>query len=114
LVLLILIIFGVGIGLIVAVIGGISEELSQLVPSIMRPLYFLSGVFFPLEAIPKQFHYYLLWNPMLHGVEQFRIAFIEGYPSANTSLYYVALWAISSLFFGLLLYRSNAVRVMTR
>lgn len=114
LVLVILIIFGVGVGLVVAVIGGISEELSQFVPSIMRPLYFLSGVFFPLEAIPEQFQHYLLWNPMLHGVEQFRIAFIEDYPSGNTSLYYVALWAIFSLFFGLILYRNNAARVMTR
>lgn len=114
LVVLLLIFLGLGVGLFVAILGAISEELGKFVPTLMRPLYFLSGIFFPLEVIPQQYHSYLLWNPMLHGVEQFRAAFIVGYPAVNTSLYYVFLWALLSLFFGLVVYRLNVIRALTR
>ena len=114
LVIILLASLGLGVGLIVSVLGALSEELGKFVPNIMRPLYFLSGIIFPLEAIPVQYHPYLLWNPILHGVEQFRQSYIAGYPSMNTSLYYVFLWAIISLLTGLLIYRVNSVRVLTR
>ena len=112
--LLLMFIFGTGVGFLTAVIGVMYEEWAKFVPHVMRPLYFLSGILFPLQAIPEKFHVYLLWNPLLHGVEQFRAAFLTGYPAVKTSLSYVALWAILSLLAGLWFYQSNRIRVLTR
>jgi capsular polysaccharide transport system permease protein len=114
LILFLLSVLGFGIGLTVAVIGAVSEEVGKVVPNIIRPLYLLSGIIFPLQFVPEKYHTYLLWNPILHAVEQFRVASIEGYPASNTSLYFVFLSALFSLFFGLLFYRRNAQRVLTR
>jgi len=110
----VLCLFGLAVGLMVSVLSALSEELGKFVPTIMRPLYFLSGIFYPLDAIPQQYHVYLLWNPLLHGVEQFRAAFISGYPAENTSLYYVFFCAILSMFLGLLIYFINSERVLTK
>lgn len=105
---------GLGVGVMVAVLAAISEEMGKFVPTIIRPLYFLSGIFYPLEAVPEKYHSYLLWNPMLHGVEQFRLSFIKGYPSESTSIYYLFICALASVFIGLVIYFINYERVMRR
>lgn len=112
LILLILFLFALGVGLITAIVGAMYEEWAKFIPALMRPLYFLSGIFFPLESIPERFHSLLLWNPLLHAVEQFRAASIEHYPVHSTSLFYVVLWALPALFIGLLYYRANRVKVL--
>lgn len=114
LIFLLMFVFGTGVGFFTAVIGIISEEMAKFVPHVMRPLYFMSGIIFPIQAIPEKYHVYLLWNPVLHGVEQFRAAYLYGYPATKTSLGYVTLWAIFSLFFGLWFYQHNRLRVLTR
>lgn len=103
---------GLGSGFSAAVVGALYEEWAQFIPQIIRPLYFISGIFFPLAALPEEFHPYLLWNPLLHGLEQFRAAWIEGYPAEQTSLLYLVAWALPSLFFGLWFYRHNRIRVL--
>lgn len=107
-----LFLLGLGFGFLAAIAGALYEEWAKFIPQIMRPLYFISGIFFPIEAIPKEFHHYLLWNPLLHGVEQFRAAWIEGYPAGDTSLLYVAMWMFPALFIGLWYYRQNRVKVL--
>ena len=111
-ILLVLFLFGLGVGFVTAIVGAMYEEWAKFIPALMRPLYFLSGIFFPLEAIPQQYHSLLLWNPLLHGVEQFRAAFIEHYPAQSTSLFYLLVWTLPALLFGLLYYRANRTKVL--
>lgn len=111
-VLLMLFLFGLGAGFMAAVVGALYEEWAKFIPQIMRPLYFISGIFFPIQAIPKEYHVYLLWNPLLHGIEQFRAAWIAGYPAGDTSLVYLQLWMFSFAFVGLWYYRENRIKVL--
>ena len=112
LVLAILFSFGLGVGFATAIIGVLYEEWAQFINTLMRPLYFISGIFFPLAALPEQYHVYLLWNPLLHGVEQFRSAWIDGYPADQTSLLYLAVWSLPALLLGLVYFRANRIRVL--
>lgn len=112
-VIIILFVMSMGFAFIAAVVGVKYPEASQLITLFMRPLYFISGIFFPLEVLPKEYHVYLLWNPLLHAVEQFRSGWLAGYPATETNLMYVIYWALPSLFFGLAYYRNNQTRVLT-
>lgn len=111
-ILFLLFMFGLGVGFFAAIIGTMHEEWGQLINLSMRPLYILSGIFFPLAALPEKYHAYLLWNPLLHAVEQFRAAWIAGYPADKTSIMYVVAWCLPALLLGLNYYRNNRTRVL--
>lgn len=111
-VLTLLFLMGTGIGLICAVIGARWEEAAKLIPQILRPMYFISGIFMPLQSLPETLHKYLLWNPILHGIEQTRAAFFSGYDPGNTSLLYLLVWASVSLIIGLWYFYLNRTRIL--
>ena len=112
LVIITLFIFSLGLALMTSVIGVRYPEAAQLINMFMRPLYFLSGIFFPLQAMPEDYHVYLLWNPLLHGVEQLRAGWFSDYPADGTNIFYLFLWAMPIFFFGLAFYRNNRTRVL--
>ena len=112
LVFLVMGVFGLGVGFLSAVIGALHEEWAKFITHIIRPLYFISGVMFPIQAIPEQYHHYLLWNPLLHGLEEFRSAYFQDYPQVDTSLSYVAIWALLALFCGLWYHRYKRLAVI--
>ncbi|HGY9073007.1 TPA: ABC transporter permease, partial [Escherichia coli] len=69
-----LIVLSYSIGVIFMVIGKKSPEMQKILPILIKPLYFISCIMFPLHAIPKQYWSYLLWNPLIHVVELSREA----------------------------------------
>lgn len=99
--------FCFGLSLAVCVVGVKLPEVAKLSPLVVRPLYFLSGVFFSLEQIPKEYHGYLVWNPLLHVIELTREGLYAEYHGMFGNLVYLAFIAIFTLAFGLLTYRAN-------
>lgn len=108
-----LIIFSCGIGMIFMVAGHFLPETQKLLPIILKPLYFLSGIMFPLHSIPKEYWPYLLWNPILHAVELSREAVVAGYKSEGVSMEYLGFFTLTTLFIGLALYRTREEAMMT-
>lgn len=105
---------GAALGLAVAVGGEIAEETRQIVSILMMPLYFLSGVIFPLSAVPPQYREILMLNPVVHGVEAMRAGFSTYYHAAEgLDLGYLYLSALCLLAFGLLLYTRFAKTIVT-
>ncbi|GAL12850.1 capsular polysaccharide ABC transporter permease protein KpsM [Vibrio astriarenae] len=49
-------------------------EVDRLRSLAMRPMFFLSGIFFSLQDIPQEYWIYVIWNPLLHAVELTRQA----------------------------------------
>ena len=112
LVLVLVFTLSLGFGLVTAMLGAMHEEWAKFIPILMRPLYFISGIFFPLQALPSQFHKYLLWNPLLHAVEELRASYLYSYPTTATSLLYLLACALPALYFGMLYYFNNRTRVL--
>ena len=108
-----LILFAFGFGLIFMVLGKTFPEAEKFLPIILKPLYFISCVMFPLHAIPKEFWPYLLWNPIIHAVELSRESVVSGYVSEGVSLNYLALCALVALFLGLAVYRNREEAMLT-
>lgn len=106
--------FGAALGLVVAVSAELAEEARQIASMLMMPLYFVSGVIFPISAVPAQYRDLLLLNPIVHGVEAMRAGFSSFYHAPEgLDLSYLYLWAGFMLAFGLVLYIRFAKAIVT-
>lgn len=106
--------FALGYGLIGSVAMRMVPEMKHVLHMIMLPLYIISGVIWPLHTIPQPYQGWLMVNPIAHGVELVRKAFVAGYQVVpGTSMAYLYTWSLISVFIGLLLYRRfNAQLIM--
>lgn len=68
-----------------------------------RPLFLISGIFIPFESMPQIAQKILWWNPLLHIVGMTRTGFYEVYRGDYVSVVYVAVLAMLTMTFGLLL-----------
>ena len=108
-----MILFSCSIGIIVMTIGSIFNETHKILPILLKPFYFVSGVMFPLQSIPEKYWPFLLWNPILHAVELSREAIIPGYVSVGVSVDYLALATLCTAFIALAVYRTREEAMLT-
>ncbi len=99
-------VFTVFVGLMVGITQLFLPEVKKLMGLLTRPLFFISGVFFSLQDIPKEYWYLLDWNPILHAVELFRFSLYSSYGDLGVSHSYLSLASISVAFLSLVLYQS--------
>ena len=111
-----LVIFSFGVGLFLMVATFVYPTLKQLIPLAMRPLWFISGVFASLSALPQWLRPYVSWNPVLQAIEIARHSFSPDYNIDRAAISISYLWqcAIFSLFFGLFVYSFNEKKLLTR
>lgn len=108
-----LIILSFGLGLIFMVIGNLYPELAKFLPILLKPLYFISCIMYPLHNIPKEYWSYILWNPIVHSIELSRESVFPGYISDGVSISYLSFCSLLLLFIGLTLYIVNEKRMLT-
>jgi capsular polysaccharide transport system permease protein len=103
--------------MIVAYAFGVGTALGALIPlfpslqllvqvGYIRPMFFLSGVFFTIEMIPDDVKPYAALNPMLQLIELLRSAYFKGYESEYVQYPYLISIILLTLLFGLLLQRA--------
>ncbi|WP_043768038.1 ABC transporter permease [Algiphilus aromaticivorans] len=99
-----LFLLGTSTGLAFEVFGTIFPDMKRIFGVIMRPMFFISGLFFTIDMIPVEYRAYLVWNPVLHGVDFARDAVLVGYTSPGSVVYLVGTIAVL-LFVSLSAYR---------
>lgn len=102
-----------GIGLMLCVLGPLWQEAKKVVPVVIRPFFFISGIFFSASMLPNGVRELALLNPLLHFVELMRASLFVEYESHEGSLFYVFAWALGCLFVGMWLYRLFRVKIVT-
>jgi capsular polysaccharide transport system permease protein len=106
---------GLGFALITSVARELIPELGDLVGLLMTPLYFLSGVIFPVAMVPQAYREWLMYNPVAHGLEAARLGFAPHYSAVpETSIAYLYGFAVAAVFLGLALQVRFASRLVTR
>jgi capsular polysaccharide transport system permease protein len=106
---------GLGFGLTVSVLVELVPEGDRLVRLVMLPLYFASGVIFPLSLIPPPYIDWLMWNPLAHATEAVRMGLAPYYHAVpGVSLGYLHACALVLVFFGLALHRRFALNLVIR
>ena len=105
--------FGLGYGLVASVVMRLVPEMTHILQIFMLPLYLLSGVIIPIFSIPQPYRDWLLFNPLVHGVEAARIGFFaNNHTVPDISLGYLYQWLLASLCLGLALYRAYETRLV--
>lgn len=103
---LLLLAFGTAFGIYAAVISHDRPRLRSMIRMTMLPLYFASGVIFPIDFLPREYIDILLWNPLLHLVELSRHSFIAAYtPVRGINALYPTMVMLVFGTLGMLLYR---------
>jgi capsular polysaccharide transport system permease protein len=106
---------GLGFGLTVSVASELVPEIGRLIGVVLTPLYFASGVIFPLDRIPLPYREYLMLNPVAHGLESARLAFAPYYRVLpETSLGYLYAGALAAVLLGFALHRRFETALVTR
>jgi capsular polysaccharide transport system permease protein len=98
---------GCGIGLIIAVASAHYKELEKVTDVILAPLFLVSAVMFPISSLPGKFQKLILYNPLVHPIEQARKALFPTYHAGDTELYYPFVVAIVTLSIGLVVFHAN-------
>ncbi|MFK7967258.1 MAG: ABC transporter permease [Burkholderiaceae bacterium] len=100
-----LLVFGGSIGLVLAVVAHRYDDVTKFVPALLRPFYFISGIFFMLAALPPNIRELALWNPLAHWFDLIRVAVFSHYPPPTGSWLVVAACTSVTFLFALMLYR---------
>ena len=101
-------IFSMGIGIFLMIATFRYEWVKSVVQFLLRPLWFISGVFFSLNDIPQNIRPYLSWNPILQSIELARHSFSEAYLlNESVSLTYLIQVSLVVLTISLWLYDKN-------
>lgn len=106
---------GLGLGLMASVAIELVPELGKFLDLTMTPLYFFSGVVFPIASVPLPYRDWLLFNPVVHGLEAARLGFAPHYHAVpGLSIAYTYSFALLGIFLGLALHVRFAMRLIAK
>ena len=106
---------GLGLGLMMSVANELIPEVGKITDLLFRPLYFLSGIMYPVSAIPPAYRDWLLVNPFVHGIETLRMGFFPQYHAVDgVSLSYLLGFALVTVCLGLALHVRFAGRLVAQ
>jgi capsular polysaccharide transport system permease protein len=106
---------GFGLGLVFAALTSLVPDARPVIQVMFMPLYFASGILFPVTRFPDEWVRLLAINPVLHLVEWTRVTGVDGYePMKYLSLAYPVSLALVLTIIGLMLYRLRYLARVTR
>jgi capsular polysaccharide transport system permease protein len=108
---LLLWVFGIGMGLINFVIREFLHSWETWFGAIVRLLYFASGIYYSVISMPDFIRRILIWNPILQGVEIFRSGFYRDYHPTWIHPEYLSCVVIITLAIGLSLEQVSRKRI---
>ena len=106
---------GIGLGLVLSVISELIPEAKKVTKILFRPLYFMSGIMFPISALPPAYQEWIMLNPLAHGIEIIRAGFFpqhQYHAVSGASLGYVLVFAMVTMCLGLALHIRFAPRLV--
>lgn len=71
------------------------RDVSQIVGVLTTALMFLSPIFYPMTALPEEYHIFLQFNPLTFIIEQARDVMIWG--RGMNWIAWVAYWVFAAL-----------------
>lgn len=103
---------GLGFGVFNCVVAAHFPAWGKCTSSVLRILFWTSGVFFLVDKFPRPVQDVLQWNPVLHGIEMFRSSWSHTYETRIGSVWYMLTWILGFLIFGLILEPSARRKIM--
>lgn len=104
-------IIGAGLGMLFSAATLVCPTLERLLPTIRRPLFFVSGIFFVADRLPPQAREWLAYNPLLHAIEWLRSAFFVDFESGFSAPLFPVAFGCCALCLGLAAERLTRGRI---
>jgi capsular polysaccharide transport system permease protein len=98
-----LFVLGAGVGIMNSVIGRLLPVWNSIWPAVARASLHFSGIYYLVDYLPPRYRDYVVWNPVVHGVEWFRTALYPFYPAVVMDKSYLIEVGAVVLFAGLAL-----------
>lgn len=109
------VLFAFGLGVLFSIIVQVMPNAKTFIRLLFMPLYFISGVIFPIWNLPQQFLPWLLWNPFLHIIDNIRSSIFVMYPETlGVSYSYPISVTVVILFVSLGMYRIRKDYLLTK
>ncbi|WP_038035674.1 ABC transporter permease [Thermopetrobacter sp. TC1] len=96
---------GFGLGATGMILRSMFKSWAIIDGMIARTLFFISGIFFPIEYLPQEIRDVLYWNPLVHAIEWFRYSIYYGYDTQTLNKTYLLAFALICTIFGLVMER---------
>jgi capsular polysaccharide transport system permease protein len=114
-VLLLTVVLAFGLGLVLAAVASLMPDARPVIHVMFMPLYFASGILFPVTRLADEWVRWLAINPILHLVELSRATAIDRFETMEyLSLGYVIALALSATVIGLMVYRLRYLARVTQ
>jgi len=94
-----------GIVLCLASIVPFVPDISVIIQNLMLGLFFVTGIFFPIDMVPEPIRSYLSINPMMRVIENTREVLLHSQPPDQGDMLYVFSIAMLFIFVGLSLFK---------
>src|SRR5262249_19880676 len=107
------ILLGTGIGMINIVLSGYIHNWMMFFSIITFPIWMLSGVWYLPEQVPEGLREWMLYNPAMHVVMFFRMAFYPDYKGIYLDIPYLLLSIGVALALGMALMKVGYRRVLS-
>jgi ABC-type polysaccharide/polyol phosphate export permease len=104
---LLVFLFATGVGAINLVVQTAFPSYDTFYNSLIRLMYFGSGIYYSPIMMPDWVRDILTWNPMLQGIEMFRSGFFKQYDPHWLDVGYLGEVAVGALLVGLCLERAT-------
>ena len=105
---------GLGVGTLNAYMFTRFNIMQRFWAILMRPMFLISGIIIPLDAIPQPYRDYLWYNPLMHVTGLMRSGFYGDYEAKYVSSAFVMGIALACMAMGLVLLRRHHQDLLTR
>jgi capsular polysaccharide transport system permease protein len=102
---------GTSLGLVFCGLGQLSPAVDRARGPLMRPFFWISGLFFTANSLPDTARELLLYNPVLHAVELVRDGWFPGYEAVHARPTYALACILALAVAGLTLERAVRRRI---
>lgn len=103
----ILVLFSFSVGLIFMCLAGLFPESKKILGVLLKPMYFISGIFFSAADIPDQYRETLLLNPIFNLIELIRESIFLNISTSYGDTHYAIMTTLILLFISLVLYKTT-------
>jgi len=99
------VVFAFGIGLILGVINVFVRDIGQVVPIVLQVLFWFTPIVYPVEIIPSEYLDFLNLNPMFPIIEGYHDVLLYGRAPDFMSFIHLNIIGFIVLFIGLFMFR---------
>lgn len=97
-------VFLLGLGYVVAVIGTYVPDIKETLRAFVRAMFFVTPIIFPVERVPEDFQFLVTYNPLAYLVGVWRNLVLDGEIPPGLATFWFSLFAVALLIVGFVIF----------